>query len=388
MNNQPSEYGQPKGYQLDEIWQKVLRHCHGFYQVLLRDYGKLLTFEETRACIRLCLFTGSWKLRLNKSFLTYSVTNAFSITSTLSFNQSLSQEFKVYIEVEEIDDQRYPFQYHPLKLEQLLSFPLPSVPLDERRKLPKCSGIYFVLYGDNDKSSRVLYVGMSGNIANRWKSHEKLKRLKSISGKIRIAWLEGYKDEATRVVVENLFIEVLEPNLNKNGSDDWLSNWAKLGYKKEAWNCHISKLLWERGWDVKAIKQATTFIYLPKTEQKQKLFVLLFHFLISEPNSIQHKFIQLPMPENWMPSKNDIVIWVHEGKQLPCRVGRVRPMTGDKRLKVTAKNCECELSGILGTETANIKEDLTRGYQNYLYVPLSELKPSQGLELDILEKCS
>lgn len=90
MNKQPEDFQQSKGHQLDEIWQQVLSWVslsESFYEFLLKEYADLRTFDETSACIRLRLFTGSRLVRLNKRSLKNSVTQA----CTLAFNLTLQQ---------------------------------------------------------------------------------------------------------------------------------------------------------------------------------------------------------------------------------------------------------------------------------------------------------
>ena len=235
MTEQQEDLHQPKYYQLDEIWQKVLGWVslsESFYEVLLREYADLRTFDETNACICLRLFTGSRRVRVHKGHLENSVIQAFRLAFSLNFQQPLSQEFQVRFEVENIEDKHPPLQYQPLKLEQLFPFCLPSLWLHERRNLPNCPALYFVLEDDiNNTNNHVLYVGMTRNIANRWKNHDKLQRFKSKGSNIRIAWLECYYDESVISTVENLLIQLLEPELNWIGlADERISNWAKLGY--------------------------------------------------------------------------------------------------------------------------------------------------------------
>ncbi|MHC5778947.1 GIY-YIG nuclease family protein [Nostoc sp.] len=63
---------------------------------------------------------------------------------------------------------------------------LPFVSFQERKILPASSGIYFAI-SSNDK---ILYIGRSTNLRNRWKSHHREVQLKSQSEDIRLAWLQ------------------------------------------------------------------------------------------------------------------------------------------------------------------------------------------------------
>jgi|GEM_PF-5266890 len=82
MNNQLSQNNQFQGYQLDAIWQQVLScvfWCPGYYQKLFREYGDLITFDRTVACVRLRLFADSWLMRLNQQQLEKVITRAFRL---------------------------------------------------------------------------------------------------------------------------------------------------------------------------------------------------------------------------------------------------------------------------------------------------------------------
>lgn len=159
-------------------------------------------------------------MRLHKGHLENSVIQAFRSAFSPSFQQPLSQEFQVRFEVENIEDKHSPLQYQPLKLEQLLPFPLPSAWLHKRRNSPNCPAVYFVLEDDINTNNHVLYVGMTRNIATRWKNHDKLQRFKSRSSNISIAWLECYYDESVMSAVENLLVQLLEPEMNWIGLAD------------------------------------------------------------------------------------------------------------------------------------------------------------------------
>jgi hypothetical protein len=85
---------------------------------------------------------------------------------------------------------------------------LPSVPLLERRSLPGCSAIYFALLGE-----RVLYIGRSVNLAQRWLSHHRWNQLKRMYPTARIAWIEC-SDSELLPKLEAALIEQFSPELN------------------------------------------------------------------------------------------------------------------------------------------------------------------------------
>ena len=85
---------------------------------------------------------------------------------------------------------------------------LPSLPLSERKHLPSCPAIYFVMQDD-----RVLYIGQTTNLAQRWATHNRLKQFAKMVGDIRVAWLEC-SDKALLRKVEAALIEQFKPELN------------------------------------------------------------------------------------------------------------------------------------------------------------------------------
>lgn len=88
---------------------------------------------------------------------------------------------------------------------------LPSIPLEWKTSLPKCAGIYFAL----DENEKVLYIGRSKNINQRWSSvgHHRYAQLSSIPN-IRIAWLE-VNDASLLPDIEAALIEWFSPVLNR-----------------------------------------------------------------------------------------------------------------------------------------------------------------------------
>ena len=86
---------------------------------------------------------------------------------------------------------------------------LPSLPLGERKQLPKCSGIYFVI-----KDGDILYVGRTANLYQRWLAHHIWQHLYGVSGELRVAWLEC-SDNELLPKIENALIVHFKPLLNK-----------------------------------------------------------------------------------------------------------------------------------------------------------------------------
>lgn len=82
---------------------------------------------------------------------------------------------------------------------------LPSLPVALRKGLPVCSSIYFVLEED-----KVVYIGRSANLNNRWKDHHRLCQL---SENAVISWLE-LSDPRLLDDIESALIEYFHPILN------------------------------------------------------------------------------------------------------------------------------------------------------------------------------
>ena len=86
---------------------------------------------------------------------------------------------------------------------------LPSLPFVERRRLPRCAAIYFVLNADGT----VLYIGQSINLAVRWAAHHRAAKLIKHQA-TRIAWLV-MEDETLLNAVESACIAYFEPLCNR-----------------------------------------------------------------------------------------------------------------------------------------------------------------------------
>ena len=88
-------------------------------------------------------------------------------------------------------------------------FCLPFLPFEQKRNLPNCAAIYFVL-----QEKKILYIGRSTNLMQRWSGHHKLKEILSLETNLRIAWLEcseiGLLSE-----IEAALIKHLKPSLNR-----------------------------------------------------------------------------------------------------------------------------------------------------------------------------
>ena len=89
-------------------------------------------------------------------------------------------------------------------------FKLPSLKLFQLKELPPCVAIYFAI----DEQQRVIYVGKTKDLNERWKNHHRMPNLQEMDkdSPVAIAWkpwnTEGL-DEA-----EKYFISAFQPLLN------------------------------------------------------------------------------------------------------------------------------------------------------------------------------
>lgn len=89
---------------------------------------------------------------------------------------------------------------------------LPSLPLQQKSKLPSKSGIYFAI----DSFGSVQYIGLAKNIQHRWAGHHRYEELKQSDG-VRIAYLL-VSDVALLPEIEHALIAWFKPPLNKSTS--------------------------------------------------------------------------------------------------------------------------------------------------------------------------
>ncbi|MCS6958992.1 MAG: GIY-YIG nuclease family protein [Pseudanabaenaceae cyanobacterium SKYGB_i_bin29] len=87
---------------------------------------------------------------------------------------------------------------------------LPSLHLSNRKQLPACSAVYFVM----DSNNIILYVGKAKNLSSRWRNHHRLFEFQKFDRQfpLRIAW--KVCDEKTLDEVERRLIEQYRPPLN------------------------------------------------------------------------------------------------------------------------------------------------------------------------------
>lgn len=85
---------------------------------------------------------------------------------------------------------------------------LPSLPLKNRRSLPNCPAVYFVLAGE-----RILYIGRAINLAQRWAAHHRWNQLLQFDTLVKIAWIECSEVQLLDEI-EAALIEQFNPELN------------------------------------------------------------------------------------------------------------------------------------------------------------------------------
>lgn len=83
----------------------------------------------------------------------------------------------------------------------------PRIPIAQRRELPTCSAVYFVL----DAQDVIIYIGATANMLQRWRQHDGLDRFGNLAD--TIAWQETPKDQLARL--ERLAISEHKPAFNR-----------------------------------------------------------------------------------------------------------------------------------------------------------------------------
>ena len=64
-------------------------------------------------------------------------------------------------------------------------------------------------------NSRIIYIGQTINLADRWTGHHKLDQLGKLND-VAIAWLEC-SDQSLLLEIESAMIQQFQPELNKHG---------------------------------------------------------------------------------------------------------------------------------------------------------------------------
>jgi len=96
---------------------------------------------------------------------------------------------------------------------EMLKGALPSLSLNDRGKLPIESAVYFVWQGE-----RVLYVGKTSNLRQRFNSHHRLLQFLGAGEGVRVAWFPASKENLA--AFETSLIEEFKPELNGENIPD------------------------------------------------------------------------------------------------------------------------------------------------------------------------
>jgi len=91
-------------------------------------------------------------------------------------------------------------------------FSLPCVDLDDKTALPRKPGLYFVIDGQ-----RLLYIGRSKDLNQRWKGHHRYKQIKQMARFPQIAYLDC--DDESLLWTEREIISRFKPLLNDTSVD-------------------------------------------------------------------------------------------------------------------------------------------------------------------------
>jgi len=84
---------------------------------------------------------------------------------------------------------------------------LPSMAFEHRQNLPTIPALYFVVSAQLD----IMYVGQTGNLRDRWKSHQRSIQMQT--GGYRIHWFR-FDNEAERALIERRAISYFRPPWN------------------------------------------------------------------------------------------------------------------------------------------------------------------------------
>jgi hypothetical protein len=95
-----------------------------------------------------------------------------------------------------------------IELATINPFALPSATIADRKQMPKITGIYFVVAGED----KILYIGKTTNLRNRWGSHHRLAQFRGIES-VRVSWLE-ISDGKLLGAIEDALINYFLPVYN------------------------------------------------------------------------------------------------------------------------------------------------------------------------------
>lgn len=119
---------------------------------------------------------------------------------------------------------------------------LPSLPLSKRREFPACSAVYLVVGEDK----KVLYIGRTVNLSQRWKTHHRYSVFRAING-IRLAWLE-VTDLYLLPPIEEALIKYFKPPNNTTRSEQEVYTRFK---------CNLNGLMVKKGVTLEILSKET-----------------------------------------------------------------------------------------------------------------------------------
>ena len=112
---------------------------------------------------------------------------------------------------------------------------VPSLRIMERAKLPKVAAIYFVI----TPSNKLLYIGQSKNLFNRWLQHHRYQQFIETSPDSRVVWFEFDDSERESIpLIEGELIKLLDSEYN------WTQ--TTLNGSSKAIGLRIPLQLWEQ----------------------------------------------------------------------------------------------------------------------------------------------
>lgn len=123
---------------------------------------------------------------------------------------------------------------------------LPSLPLSKRCEFPACPAIYLVV-GEDQK---VLYIGRTVNLRQRWKTHHKYSAFSRINS-VRLAWLE-VTDLYLLPPIEEALIKYFKPPHNTARSEQEVYTRFK---------CNLNGLIVKKGVTLTTLSKETGINY-------------------------------------------------------------------------------------------------------------------------------
>lgn len=131
---------------------------------------------------------------------------------------------------------------------------VPSLPIMERAKLPKIPAIYFVITAYN----KLLYVGRTENLFNRWGNHRRYQQFIETDSQSRIAWFEIEENNLESMpIVEAELITLLDSEYNNSEVVNGRFK-ATINIERKTWE---KFKLWAKSKGSNASEQITQFVY-------------------------------------------------------------------------------------------------------------------------------